>query len=156
MVVPFWKGRSLALDMRTGEIVASMPVLDDLPEGYQVVVENSAIVYDDSEDAVSTIVCNWFGAGNADLAGPNGDSSIQSYPAPFCAAAVFYNYREDFGTRYCAPFTKMIYILKKYVVHNLQCAFGDLYLQEGMYVYGRKNLHAVRGFGKPNRIVCDA
>ncbi len=69
----------LALDMKTGEIVASMPVLDDLPEGYQVAVENSAIVYDDSEGTVSTIVCNWFGAGNAGLADPDNDSSIQSY-----------------------------------------------------------------------------
>lgn len=69
----------LALDMKTGEIVASLPVLDDLPEGYQVAVENSAIVYDDSEGTVSTIVCNWFGAGNAGLADSNSDSSIQSY-----------------------------------------------------------------------------
>lgn len=66
----------LALDMKTGKIVASLPVLDDLPEGYQVAVENSAIVYDDSEGTVSTIVCNWFGAGNAGLADPNNDSSI--------------------------------------------------------------------------------
>lgn len=65
--------------MKTGEIVASMPVLDDLPEGYQVAVENAAIVYDDGEGTVSTIVCNWFGAGNAGLACPNSDSSIQSY-----------------------------------------------------------------------------
>ena len=69
----------LALDMKTGKIVASLPVLDDLPEGYQVAVDNSAIVYDDSEGTVSTIVCNWFGAGNAGLADPNNDSSIQSY-----------------------------------------------------------------------------
>ena len=69
----------LALDMKTGEVVASLPVLDDLPEGYQVAVENSAIVYDDGEGTVSTIVCNWFGAGNAGLADPNSDSSIQSY-----------------------------------------------------------------------------
>ena len=69
----------LALDMKTGEVVASTPVLDDLPEGYQVAVENSAIVYDDGEGTVSTIVCNWFGAGNAGLADPNSDSSIQSY-----------------------------------------------------------------------------
>ena len=69
----------LALDMKTGEIVASMPVLDDLPEDYQVAVDNSAIVYDDSEGTVSTIVCNWFGAGSAGLADPNSDSSIQSY-----------------------------------------------------------------------------
>ena len=69
----------IALDMKTGEVVASMPVLDDLPEGYQVAVENSAIVYDDGQGTVSTIVCNWFGAGNAGLANPDSDSSIQSY-----------------------------------------------------------------------------
>ena len=69
----------IALDMKTGEVVASMPVLDDLPEGYQVAVENSAIVYDDGQGKVSTIVCNWFGAGNAGLANPDSDSSIQSY-----------------------------------------------------------------------------
>ena len=69
----------LALDMKTGEVVASHPVLDDLPEGYQVAVENSAIVYDDGEGTVSTIVCNWFGAGSAGLANPDSDSSIQSY-----------------------------------------------------------------------------
>ena len=65
--------------MKTGEVVASMPVLDDLPEGYQVAVENAAIVYDDGEGTVSTIVCNWFGAGSADLAKADNDSSIQSY-----------------------------------------------------------------------------
>lgn len=50
--------------MKTGEQVASMPVIDELPEGTQVSVENSAIVYDDGEGTVSTIVCNWFGAGS--------------------------------------------------------------------------------------------
>ncbi len=69
----------LALDMKTGEVAASHPVLDDLPEGYQVAVENSAIVYDNGEGTVSTIVCNWFGAGSAGLSDPNSDSSIQSY-----------------------------------------------------------------------------
>ena len=69
----------LALDMKTGKVVASLPVLDDLPEGYQVAVENSAIVYDDGAGNVSTIVCNWFGAGNAALSNPDSDSSIQSY-----------------------------------------------------------------------------
>ena len=44
-----------------------------------VSVENSAIVYDHGNGRVSTIVCNWFGAGNAGLADPNNDSSIQSY-----------------------------------------------------------------------------
>lgn len=60
----------LALDMKTGEVVAKTPVLDDLPDGYQVAIENSAIVYDDGAGTVSTIVCNWFGAGNAGLATP--------------------------------------------------------------------------------------
>ena len=48
----------LALDMKTGEVVAKTPVLDDLPDGYQVAIENSAIVYDDGAGTVSTIVCN--------------------------------------------------------------------------------------------------
>ena len=37
-----------------------------------------AVVYDDGAGTVSTIVCNWFGAGNAGLADPNSDSFIQS------------------------------------------------------------------------------
>lgn len=69
----------IALDMKTGETVASLPVLDELPEGTQVSVENSAIVYDNSNVTVSTIVCNWFGAGSADLGKADSDSSIQSY-----------------------------------------------------------------------------
>ena len=69
----------IALDMKTGEQVASMPVIDELPEGTQVSVENSAIVYDDGEGTVSTIVCNWFGAGSAKLGEADNDSSIQSY-----------------------------------------------------------------------------
>ena len=69
----------LALDMKTGEIVASMPVIDELPENMQVSVENSAMVYDNGEGIVSTIVCNWFGAGSAKLADADNDSSIQTY-----------------------------------------------------------------------------
>ena len=69
----------IAVDMKTGEQVASMPVIDELPEGTQVSVENSAIVYDDGEGTVSTIVCNWFGAGSAKLGEADNDSSIQSY-----------------------------------------------------------------------------
>ena len=69
----------LALDMKTGEVVASLPVIDELPEGSQVSVENSAIVYDNGAGTVSTIVCNWFGAGSANLGNEDSDSSIQSY-----------------------------------------------------------------------------
>lgn len=67
----------LAVDMKTGEVVASMPVIDEV-DG-PVSVENSAIVYDDGNGTVSTIVCNWFGAGSAQLAAKDSDSSIQSY-----------------------------------------------------------------------------
>ena len=69
----------LALDMKTGEVVASLPVIDELPDGSQVSVENSAIVYDNGAGTVSTIVCNWFGAGSANLGKEDSDSSIQSY-----------------------------------------------------------------------------
>lgn len=69
----------IALDMKTGEKVASLPVIDELPEGTQVSVENSAIVYDNGAGTVSTIVCNWFGAGSANLGNADSDSSIQSY-----------------------------------------------------------------------------
>ena len=69
----------LAVDMKTGETVASLPVIDELSEDTQISVENSAIVYDNGEGTVSTIVCNWFGAGSADLGKEDSDSSIQSY-----------------------------------------------------------------------------
>lgn len=69
----------LAVDMKTGEKVASLPVIDELPEEKQVSVENSAIVYDNGKGTVSTIVCNWFGAGSANLGKEDSDSSIQSY-----------------------------------------------------------------------------
>lgn len=69
----------IALDMKTGEKVASMPVIDELPDDMPVSVENSAIVYDGGNGTVSTIVCNWFGAGSPNLAKPDSDSSIQSY-----------------------------------------------------------------------------
>ena len=69
----------LALDMKTGETMATMPVIDELPEDVQVSVENSAIVYDNGSGTVSTVVCNWFGAGSAKLGEADNDSSIQSY-----------------------------------------------------------------------------
>ena len=69
----------IALDMKTGETAATMPVIDELPENVQVSVENSAIVYDNGAGTVSTIVCNWFGAGSASLGEEDSDSSIQSY-----------------------------------------------------------------------------
>ena len=69
----------MALDIRTGEVAASHPVIDELPANMPVSVENSAIVYDFGNGRCSTIVCNWFGAGSPNLAKPDSDSSIQSY-----------------------------------------------------------------------------
>ena len=69
----------LALDIKTGAVVASHPVIDELPANMPVSVENSAIVYDFGNGRLSTIVCNWFGAGSPNLAKPDSDSSIQSY-----------------------------------------------------------------------------
>ena len=69
----------MAVDIRTGEVAASHPIIDELPANMPVSVENSAIVYDHGNGRVSTIVCNWFGAGSAGLADPDSDSSIQSY-----------------------------------------------------------------------------
>lgn len=69
----------IALDMKTGEKAASMPVLDELPEDMPVSVENSIIVYDGVEDVTSVIVCNWFGAGSPGLAAEESDSSIQTF-----------------------------------------------------------------------------
>ena len=42
-------------------------------------MEYTLTITNTSDGTVSTIVCNWFGAGNAGLADPNNDSSIQSY-----------------------------------------------------------------------------
>ena len=69
----------LALDMKTGEVVASLPVIDELPEGSQVSVENSAIVYDNGAGTVSTKLCKCFDPGSANLGKEDSDSSIQSY-----------------------------------------------------------------------------
>ena len=69
----------MAVDIRTGEVAASHPIIDELPSNMPVSVENSAIVYDHGNGRVSTIVCNWFGAGSPNLAKPDSDSSIQSY-----------------------------------------------------------------------------
>ena len=69
----------MAVDIHTGEVAASHPVIDELPANMPVSVENSAIVYDHGNGRVSTIVCNWFGAGIPNLAKPDSDSSIQSY-----------------------------------------------------------------------------
>lgn len=71
----------IALSSETGEEVARTPVLEKLPEGTPVSVENSIIVYAGDEERTSVLVCNWFGAGSAGLADPDSDSSVQTYEA---------------------------------------------------------------------------
>ena len=69
----------IALSSDTGEILAQIPILDQLGEDVPVAVENSILVYDGGQGTVSVIVANWFGAGNAGLADPDANSAIQSY-----------------------------------------------------------------------------
>lgn len=69
----------IALSAETGEVAAQIPVLDDLPEGSQVAVENSILVYSGDADRTSIVVCNWFGAGSPGLSKPEADSSIQKF-----------------------------------------------------------------------------
>ena len=47
--------------------------------GISYCVNSIIMVYDNGEGTVSTIVCNWFGAGSAKLADADNDSSIQTY-----------------------------------------------------------------------------
>lgn len=68
----------IALDIETGKTLASSPVLD-LGSDVTVSVENSICVYAPDEKRASVLVCNWHGAGSADLSKEDADSSIQSY-----------------------------------------------------------------------------
>lgn len=71
--------RLIALSSETGEVAAQIPILDELGEDVPVSVENSILVYASGDGSATVIVANWFGAGNAGLAEPDADSSIQSY-----------------------------------------------------------------------------
>lgn len=57
-----------AFSAHRGKCVEPVPVFDDLPEGTQVSVENSILVYSGDASRVSVVICNWFGAGNPELA----------------------------------------------------------------------------------------
>ncbi len=68
----------IAADIKTGDVVAKAPVLD-LGEDVVVSVENSICVYNSGTERTSVLVCNWYGAGNANLFNPDADSSVQTY-----------------------------------------------------------------------------
>ncbi len=67
-----------AVDIKTGETVVKTPVLD-LGEDVIVSVENSISIYHNGGNRTAVLVCNWYGAGNANLFNPDADSSVQSY-----------------------------------------------------------------------------
>lgn len=96
----------LVLSSETGEVVASVPVLDQLEENTPAAVENSILVYSGGDDRVSVIVCNWFGAGNAGLSDPNADTSVQSYANLYDA-----NWMAK-GNQYIAPGVERVDVIK--------------------------------------------
>lgn len=96
----------MAISIKTGELVASMPVLDSLPETTPVSVENSILVYAPSDERASVIICNWFGAGNSGLDSPDANSSIQSYENIYDA-----NWMKE-GNKYLSPGIERIDVVK--------------------------------------------
>ena len=96
----------LALSSETGEILAQIPVLDQLGEGVPVSVENSILVYSSGDGTASVIVANWFGAGNTGLADPDADSSVQSYANLYDA-----NWMDE-GNAYIAPGVERVDFVK--------------------------------------------
>lgn len=141
----------IALSSETGEIVAQTPILNELGEDTPVSVENSILVYASGDGSASVIVANWFGAGNAGLAEPDADSSIQSYENIYDANWTAY------GNAYIAPGVERVdfiqtdqgYEAKKIwsradihetAMIKLSTATGYLYgywqdLDSGMWVY---------------------
>ncbi len=67
------------IELSTGKIVDTLPVLDNLPNNAPVSIDNAAIAYENNSGDVGIILCNWYGASNPSLSDPNSDSSIQSY-----------------------------------------------------------------------------
>ncbi len=96
----------LSLSAETGEVVASIPVLDQLDDDVPVSVENSILVYSGGDERVSVIVCNWFGAGNAALSEPDADTSVQSYENLYDA-----NWMAK-GNAYIAPGVERVDVVK--------------------------------------------
>ncbi len=96
----------IAISAKTGEVVATVPVLEKLGEDVPVSVENSILVYSGSEERTSVLVCNWFGAGNAALSEPDADSSVQTY------ANIYDENWTNYGNEYLAPGVERVDIVK--------------------------------------------
>lgn len=96
----------IVVDVKTGETAVTMPVLE-LGEQVTVSVENSISVYSPDEQKTSVLICNWYGAGNADIFNPDADSSIQSFNNLYDD-----NWREK-GSSYLMPGVERVDIIKK-------------------------------------------
>ncbi len=96
----------LALSSETGDVVASIPVLEQLGDDVPVAVENSILVYSGGDERTSVVVCNWFGAGNAGLSEPDADTSVQSYANLYDA-----NWMAK-GNQYIAPGVERVDVVK--------------------------------------------
>lgn len=96
----------IALSAKTGEVAATVPVLDQLGTDVPVSVENSILVYSGSEERTSVLVCNWFGAGNAGLRQQDADSSVQTY------ANIYDENWTNEGGKYLAPGVERVDIVK--------------------------------------------
>lgn len=96
----------MAISSKTGEVVAKIPVLDNLGNDVPVAVENSILVYSAGDGRTSVLVCNWFGAGNAGLAEPDADSSVQSY------ANIYDSNWTNKGGQYIAPGVERVDFVK--------------------------------------------
>ena len=96
----------IAVDVKTGETAVTMPVLE-LGDQVTVSVENSISVYSPDEQKISVLICNWYGAGNADIFNPDADSSIQSFNNLYDD-----NWREK-GSSYLMPGVERVDIIKK-------------------------------------------
>ncbi len=68
-----------AIELSTGEVLDTLPVIDSLPVDMPVSIDNAAIAYEAENGDVGVVLCNWFGASNPGLSNPDSDSSIQSY-----------------------------------------------------------------------------
>lgn len=96
----------IAVSVRSGEVAAKAPVFSDLGPDVPVAVENSILVYDSGSGTTSVVLANWFGAGNAGLASPDSDSTVQSYDNIYDA-----KWREE-GNSCIAPGLERIDIVK--------------------------------------------
>ncbi len=96
----------IAIKASDGSVVAKTPVLDKLGKDVPVSVENSILVYSGDGERTSVIICNWFGAGNAGLADPDADSSVQSYAALYDA-----NWMNE-GNKFIAPGVERVDVVK--------------------------------------------